>query len=584
MHNRNPELRPRRGRRVVLLFLILLTIVVFARIASSAEGATEPRAAHATLRVGSTQSPVTGSVSLRLEEPGGLVQGGSTLHRTIALLGLRPGSASVEIGWEARLDGALAAEGRRVMASHGGASRLALSIPLPALTRPAGLDLKVEAREAGEFAGEASFPFLVYPGGSGGTMADLFARARVALYDPEDRAAPALAALGLRPERFASFEGLALYKGDLIVIGPGGFSRGREALGPILAALARSGRRLLLLEQTTLPGTLSGDLRLWPSYNRTPGASALVVPEHPVLRGLPPESVASYVADGGPSLRPLLPPTRGNFRIISEMRVKTGPAWQEGVTLLELPIGSGTVLAAQASLCADFSAKPQARLVLANALAYLLGEGRGLKRAFVYGNSLEDLPACLARLAPGAPRVPPGFAGVEILLVAGDWRAPRLAAASGLPPLADVARYLREGGTVLLLNPQPLALDYLQAVAGAPVYFEPAGEAGAQAAPVSSLFQGISPDDLGLVGRERQAGFRVRSMPGWVDVEPLLITPGIVQYRVGRGTLVALSLPDVSDCAAPRTSSLLARLLTNLGVPLADMAGIDSDAMSLFDE
>src|SRR5437867_5657482 len=147
LHNRNPELRPRRGRRVVLLFLlILLAIVVFARIASSAEGATEPRAAHATLRVASTQSPVTGSVSLRLEEPGGLVQGGSTLHRTIALLGLRPGSASVEIGWEARLDGALAAEGRRVMASHGGASRLALSIPLPALTRPAGLDLKVEAR------------------------------------------------------------------------------------------------------------------------------------------------------------------------------------------------------------------------------------------------------------------------------------------------------------------------------------------------------------------------------------------------------------------------------------------------------
>src|SRR3989442_7454651 len=169
--------------------------------------------------------------------------------------------------------------------------------------------------------------------------------------------------------------------------------------------------RLLLLEQTTLPGTLSGELRLWPSYNRTPDASALVVPEHPVLRGLAPENAASYVADGGPSLRPLLPPTRGNFRIISEMRVRTGPACQEGVTILELPIGSGTVLAAQSSLCADFSTRPQARLVLANALAYLLGEGRGLKKAFLYGDSLEDLPACITGLAPGAPRVPPGFTG-----------------------------------------------------------------------------------------------------------------------------------------------------------------------------
>ena len=180
--------------------------------------------------------------------------------------------------------------------------------------------------------------------------------------------------------------------------------------------------------------------------------------------------------------------------------------------------------------------------------------------------------------------MPPGFAGVEILLVAGDWRAPRVAAASRLPPLADVARYLREGGTILLLNPQPLALAYLRAVVGATVYFEPAGEAGAQAAPVSSLFAGIASDDLGLVGRERQAAFRVRFVPGWVDVEPLFITPGIAQYRVGRGILVALSLPDVSDCSAPRTSSLLARLLTNLGVPLADGAGIDSDAVSMLDE
>ena len=415
-------------------------------------------------------------------------------------------------------------------------------------------------------------------------MAGTFDRARVALFDPEGGAAPALAALGVRPETFTTFEELALYRGDAIVIGPGGFSRGREALGPILAARARSGMRLLLLEQPTLPGTLSEDLRLWPSFSRGSGTSALVSSGHPVLRGLEPDGAAAYVAAAGPSIRPLLPPTRGNFRIISEMRVRTGPAWQEGVTLLELPIGSGTVLAAQSSLCADFARKPEARLVLANIFAYLLGEGRGLKKAFLYGDSLEDLPVCVARLTPGAPRPPPGLAGVEILLVAGDWRAPRLAAASGLPPLADVARYLREGGTILLLNPQSLSLAYLQAVVGAPVYFEPAGASGEGPVTDASLFAGIAPDDLALVGRGTQDRFRLRSLPGGPDVEPLVILPGIVRYRVGRGTLVALSLPDASDCAAPRASSLLARLLTNLGVPLDRAPGIDPDAVSLLNE
>ena len=65
---------------------------------------------------------------------------------------------------------------------------------------------------------------------------------------------------------------------------------------------------------------------------------------------------------------------------------------------------------------------------------------------------------------------------------------------------------------------------------------------------------------------------------------PLVLAPGIAVYRVGAGTLVALSLPDAGDCAAPRASSLLARFLTNLGVPLDHAPGIDPEAVSLLDE
>jgi hypothetical protein len=565
---------PTRIRRVILIFLLLLTAIVIARIASSAEGAVPGRNDSPPPR---TRTPaVTGALSVRLEEPGGVLPGGTRLQRTVALGGLPRGSPAVHLAWEAQVDGKVAALGGEVLSPHDGAARGRVSIPLPELDRPAGLDLRLEVRDGTAVAGAATFPFLVYPKPTAETIQTLFGKARVALYDPDARAASPLAALGLHPERIETSEALSSFSGDLIVVGPGGFSRGRETLGPILAERVRSGMRLLLLEQTTLPGTLSSDLRLWPSFTRGAGSDSLLAARHPVLQDLSPRQ-AIFASIGGSSVRPLLPPTRGNFRIISEMRVSTGPSWEEGVTMLEIPLGAGTVLLAQSPLCSEFAAEPAARLVLANALSYLLGGGRGLKKTFLYGETLEDLPACLARLSPAASRVPDDLSGVEVLLVSGDWRAPRVAASSHLPPRADVARYLRDGGTVLLFNPQPLSIEYLQAVTGVPVRFDPQGGASQTAGRDATLLDGVAPEDLPLLSQPGPVGFRLRSS-GETPVEPLAFSPGVAEYRVGRGTLVALSLPDAAACVSPRTSSLLSRLLTNLGVPLDQSPGIDPEA------
>ena len=62
-----------------------------------------------------------------------------------------------------------------------------------------------------------------------------------------------------------------------------------------------------------------------------------------------------------------------------------------------------------------------------------------------------------------------------------------------------------------------------------------------------------------------------------------MLVPGIAEYRVGRGTLVALSLPEAGECAAPRVSSLIARLLTNIGIPLDHAPGTDP-AVALLNE
>lgn len=449
------------------------------------------------------------------------------------------------------------------------------------------LTIVVVARVASSAEGAPPAPDSARAAGGGSPRvpetAGRFGRSRVALYDPYGKAAPALRALGIPHETFIAFEGLALYTGDLIVIGPGGFARGREALGPILAARARSGMRLLLLEQPSLPGTLSEDLRLWPSFARSADSTALVAAHHPVLRGVAPGARAAGAA-GAPLVRPLLPPSRGNFRVIAGIRTRSGTSWQEGVTLLEVPIGEGLVLAAQESLCSDFERDPAARTVLANAVAYLLGGRPELKRTFMYGGSADDLPACLAPLSPAAPTAPRNLEGVEALLVPGDWRAPRLTGTSDLPPLAEMARFLRGGGTLVLLNPQPMSRDYLRAVTGFPVYFESPTPFRPHLDREAALFEGISLDDLDPLWREGRPEFRLRSAGAGDAVTPVVIAPGIAQYRVGLGTLVALTLPDASDCAAPRTSSLLARLFTNLGIPLDHRPGIDPEAVSLLDE
>ncbi len=553
------ETHPLRVRRVVLWFLLILTLVVFARIASSAEGGMREPA----------RSPAP-AITFRLEEPAGIVAAGTTFRRTLALGGLRGATTVVEIAWEARISGRVAAAGRAAAPARKGEARVVIAVPVPPLDSAAGLDLGVQVLAAGGAEEGATFPFVVYPGGLAPSVATQFAKARVALFDPGGTVAPPLAVLGIHAEEFDSYEGLALWNGDLIVIGPGGFTREREGLGPILAARARSGVRLLVLDQPNLPGTLSEDLRLWPSF--TPGSETvgLVAVSHPVVRGLSSGDRAALATIDSRGMRPLLPPTRGNFRVISEMRIRSGPSWQEGVTLLELPVGSGTILASQSTLSSSFVRLEGARLALAQSLAYLLEGGRTLKRVSLYGASLEDLPACLARFSPQASRAADDLSGAEALLAAGDWHAPHAVQAAHLPPPAEVARYLREGGTLLLFNPQPLALDYLQGL----------DAAGALPDPTPALFEGIAPDDLSLLGEDGRPALRLRAHPGQEEVSPLLITTGIAQYRVGRGLLVAISLPDLDACARPRTSSILARLLTNLGIPLDHSPGIDPDAVS----
>ncbi len=581
--SRERTLDEARARRTAVLILVLLTLVVLLRAVSTARGAAlETRAESsrvAALPADASQHPVR----LEIEEPTTLLEGGTRATRTLVLRGLPATTTGVTLEWRMRRDGSTIARGAHPITSRGGGeSRIVLTLPLPDVHRPAGIDLDVIVHDAGRPMGKASFPFTLYPAARARDLLALFSGARVALLDPIGAGARLLRGPGLSAGPYERAEDLKLFRGDLIVIGPGGFVRGREPLGPTLAARARAGVRVLLLDQPNLPGTLSEDLRLWPAFHHPPETEVFLDRGHPILRDIGPD--AGFFALGGPLSRPLLPPTRGNFRVLAELRVPAGPAWQQGVAMLEMPLGEGTIVAAQAAIPALHDRDARARILLINTLAYLLENRPAAPSARLYAGSIDDLPACLLSLDPRLATAPDDLAGVDVLLAPADWTAPRRRDGSDLPRLSRVSRFLREGGTVVLVNPQSLVQDYLRRLTGAPVQFRAAGNPPVRIDGDVPLLRGVAPADLELLARPGRTELRLLAPSGADRIRPTLVMPGVAMYRVGRGTLVALALPDADECRRSRTASLLARLFTNLGVPLRQRPGIDPDAVAMLND
>jgi hypothetical protein len=579
-----------RARRATVLILLILTIIVFLRAIASAQGATRGVSTQLSAAARGTEALISHSIALRIDEPENLLEAGARAHRTLVLGGLRPSAGDLELEWTTLSEGESSMRGRHSITSPRGDdsrddSRIVLSLPLPDVERPAGLELSVVVRDGGRPVGGGHFPFTLYPGPRFRKLHRLFASARVGLYDPRGTAAPILRSVGLNPEIFDAYEDLMLYDGALIVVGSGGFVRDHEALGPVLGAQARAGKRVLILDQPNFPGTLSEDLRLWPAFNRPRETEVLLDSGHPILNGVRGEQSRAYFTSGTARSRPLLPPTRGNFRVLAELRVRAGPAWRQGVTLLELPIGDGSVVASQAAIPSLYHSDARARILLINTLAYLLEEQPRPARAHLYGEDAGDLPDCLAQLDPRLLKAPLDLGGTDVLLAPADWRAPRRRDEEGLPLLSQVARFLHEGGTLVLVNPQSLVKEYMRRLTGEAIHFRIADPDTSVIEKGSSMvLRGVAPTDLALLARQRRTELRLLGRSGPEGIRPILLVPGLAEYRVGRGTLVALSLPDADDCRRSRTSTLLARILTNLGVPLHRSPGVDLHAVSLLNE
>ena len=261
-------------------------------------------------------------VSVRLREQGEILIASHPARRTLIVNYSGSESTPLGIRWELRIGEAVVGRGADAIDSRqGGEIEIPLLLPLPEIDAPAGLVLAVEIGAIDSPLLRSSFPLTLYPQEPGLTIVSYFETASIALFDPSGRAGPHLEALGLTVLRMADGAHLRNVAIDLIVIGPGGFARGQEALGPILAERARSGTPILVLDQPSIPGTLTDRLRLWPSFRKGPSTDVLLASQHPVFRGLDGARATGYLAKATPGRRPYLPPTSGNFRILAGTRV-----------------------------------------------------------------------------------------------------------------------------------------------------------------------------------------------------------------------------------------------------------------------
>jgi hypothetical protein len=135
--------------------------------------------------VAADQSPrIADPAAPQLVEPHRFVATPARLERTIVL---PAGSerAGETLFWEVRIGDERVAAGRA--ATTAGAAeneRATLSIPLPGLAQPVGMDLVVEVRRTDRKPLRSIFPFTLYPREPGEAIVSLFRQSTVALYDP----------------------------------------------------------------------------------------------------------------------------------------------------------------------------------------------------------------------------------------------------------------------------------------------------------------------------------------------------------------------------------------------------------------
>jgi len=268
----------------------------------------------------------------------------------------------------------VAEDDRRLDLPAGAHEELELDVPMPLVTERKRFALRLTLHAKGEERFREEWPTAVFPRLEWGAMPEV----PLALCDPQGVLRSAWERAGAA---FQSLDDVDAWDGDgILVIGPGALASNSEPPpvpiigsdeegGKGLHRKVREGGRVLVLEQTEAASD-------WLPVRLTRQASTMAFPQapnHPILRGIPPEDLRWWRGDHRVSAaepaRPILGPGRA--------LIVTGTA--QGIShapLLEIPQGDGAWLMCQLAVVSKLDTEPVAHILLERMLAYLADRAR----------------------------------------------------------------------------------------------------------------------------------------------------------------------------------------------------------------
>ena len=316
------------------------------------------------------------------------------------------------------------------------------------------------------------------------------------VFDPEGAAAAFLAAHKIPCTFAASLDALP-QDWKILVIG-GNALDARESASSRLAALAATGRRIIILDQDT-PLRYQG-LPAEMTFSENAGFTAFIEDDaHPLTAGLQSKDFFTFGGDAPVYRNAYEKPTRGARSLIQCHDLLRHTA------LAETPVGEGLIITCQINLAAQLAANPAAQQLLLNMLghaaAYKLEhhpvaahlDGAPALKAALDTIGLQYTPAAdpLAALAAKTPATLIANASPKTLrLLAGN--------------LPAVKRFTSGGGTLILCGLTPEGLADYNAIVGAGHVIRPFGrERVTLPAHRSRLTAGLTAADVTLYSAER---------------------------------------------------------------------------------
>ena len=301
---------------------------------------------------------------LYLREKNARFFGGDTIRRTAYLFNDLFEATALTVTWELELDGhTVQSASRRFALEPADIAQFTIELEAPRVEeeRPATLRYRVE--RAGETVFSYEEPIRLYP------YRSIQTEAAVYLYDPDGATAAVLEGERIPYRSLADLSAIPP-DAEVLIVARNGLESSEDWRR--LSEFAAQGARVLVLHQEGYPQGIP--LKL------TSGGATIAFPRrpsHPVLEGIDDGELRFWAPDHMIIDNPLTKPDVGLYKVLIDAGSARGLQY---VGLLELEIGSGTILLSQLELLPKLDQEPAARKLLQRILGYLAAYQPQLER------------------------------------------------------------------------------------------------------------------------------------------------------------------------------------------------------------